>query len=282
MPRRYGARCCAICQEALQMSAVCPQGHTSSTDDFCDVCGAPIEPGPSAFAGTSKPPVTPTPPAAPSTPPPATPSASPSSLSLPPTGVAPKQCPNCSAANSSDALFCEDCGYDFTTGQLPPPPAPIDPGSGRIGPTASAPADPSHVDWVAEIWIDPDWFTHQQAAGACPTSGLPTVVRLKDTVALIGRRSKSRNINPEIDCSSDGAISHRHAELIRNGERWSVKDLGSTNGTYVGAPGRAYPDDALEPQRPRELADDERIYLGAWTRVVVRKATDAEKASAAS
>jgi FHA domain-containing protein/double zinc ribbon protein len=264
------------------MSAVCPQGHNSSTGDFCDVCGAPIEPGASASAGTSKPPVTPTPLAAPPTPAPPAPPASPSSLSLPPAAAAPNQCPNCGAANSPDALFCEDCGYDFATGQLPPPPATIDPGSGRIRPAASAPADLSQVDWVAEIWIDPDWFTHQQAEGACPTSGMPTVVPLKGTVALIGRRSKSRNISPEIDCSNDGAISHRHAELSRNGERWSVKDLGSTNGTYVGEPGRAHPDDALEPQRPRELADDERIYLGAWTRVVVRKATDAEKASAAS
>jgi hypothetical protein len=202
-------------------------------------------------------------------------------LSLPPTGAAPRACPNCGAANSADALFCEDCGYDFATGQLPPPPAAIDPISGRVVAPPSTPAQPadlSNVDWVAEIWVDPDWFTHQEAAGACPTSGLPTVVPLKGTVVLIGRRSKSRNINPEIDCTSDGAISHRHAELIRNGDRWSVKDLGSTNGTYVGSPGGAYPNEPLPAQQARELADDERVYLGAWTRVVVRKATDAEKA----
>jgi len=28
-------------------------------------------------------------------------------------------CPNCQAPNSPDALFCEACGYDFTTGTLP-------------------------------------------------------------------------------------------------------------------------------------------------------------------
>jgi hypothetical protein len=186
----------------------------------------------------------------------------------------PKTCPNCQAANTADALFCEDCGYDFATGQLPPPPAQIDPMSGRL----VAPARPTDTQWVAEIWVDPDWFTHQQAAGSCPTSGVPTVVPLRGTVQLIGRRSRSRNINPEIDCSGDGAISHRHAELTLASERWSVKDLGSTNGTYVGAPGD-YPDKPLPPQQLRELADDERIYLGAWTRVVVRKATDAEKAA---
>jgi hypothetical protein len=186
----------------------------------------------------------------------------------------PKTCPNCQATNTADALFCEDCGYDFATGQLPPPPAQIDPMSGRL----VAPTRPTDAQWVAEVWVDPDWFTHQQAAGSSPTSGVPTVVPLRGTVQLIGRRSRSRNINPEIDCSGDGAISHRHAELSLTGERWSVKDLGSTNGTYVGEPGD-YPDKPLPPQQPRELADDERIYLGAWTRVVVRKATDAEKAA---
>jgi FHA domain/Double zinc ribbon len=248
------------------MTSTCPQGHTSATDDFCDVCGTPIEPVSGAVvepAPTVRSEPTPAPaPAAPAAPAPGP----------------PKTCPNCQAGNAADALFCEDCGYDFATGQLPPPPAQIDPISGRVAaPVGSAPT-PADVTWVAEVWVDPDWFTHQQAAGTCPTSGLPTVVPLRGTVQLIGRRSHSRKINPEIDCSGDGAISHRHAQLNLTGERWSVQDLGSTNGTYVGAPG-AYPNQQLLPRQRRELADDERIYLGAWTRIVVRKATAAEKSS---
>jgi FHA domain-containing protein/double zinc ribbon protein len=248
------------------MTSTCPQGHTSATDDFCDVCGTPIEPVSGAVvepAPTVRSEPTPVPaPAAPAAPAPGP----------------PKTCPNCQAGNAADALFCEDCGYDFATGQLPPPPAQIDPISGRVAaPVGSAPT-PADVTWVAEVWVDPDWFTHQQAAGTCPTSGLPTVVPLRGTVQLIGRRSHSRKINPEIDCSGDGAISHRHAQLNLTGERWSVQDLGSTNGTYVGAPG-AYPNQQLPPRQRRELADDERIYLGAWTRIVVRKATAAEKSS---
>ena len=43
------------------MTATCPQGHTSSTDDFCDVCGEPI-------AGTSVPAADPAASAAPSAP----------------------------------------------------------------------------------------------------------------------------------------------------------------------------------------------------------------------
>ncbi|HEY7047747.1 MAG TPA: FHA domain-containing protein [Jatrophihabitantaceae bacterium] len=262
------------------MTVTCPQGHASSTDDFCDVCGTPIESGAADPAPTVRseptPAPTPAPPAAPRV----------------PAGGPPRTCPNCQAANSADALFCEDCGYDFATGQLPPPPAQIDPMSGQlVPPSGSATATTGEtargaptvgpgavMEWVAEVWVDPDWFTHQQAAGSCPTSGLPTVVPLHGTVQLIGRHSRSRNIKPEIDCSGDGAISHRHAELSLTGERWSVKDLGSTNGTYVGSPG-AFPNDQLPPQQRRELADDERVYLGAWTRIVVRKATEAEKAA---
>ena len=54
---------------------------------------------------------------------------------------------------------------------------------------------------------------------------------------------------PEIDCSNDGAVSHRHAQLTLDHDRWYVEDLGSTNGTFVGTPGDPLPDDAARPQR---------------------------------
>ena len=95
---------------------------------------------------------------------------------------------------------------------------------------------------------------------------------------LVGRRSKSRGVVPEIDCANDGAVSHRHAQLALDHDRWFVEDLGSTNGTFVGAPGDPLPTVPLQPQHRRELADDERVYVGAWTRVMVRRATADEKA----
>jgi hypothetical protein len=160
----------------------------------------------------------------------------------------------------------------------------IDPTSGVIKTPAAVAPPPANlvgVDWVAEVWVDPDWFAAQGAEGSCPTGGLPTVVPLLGTSALIGRRSKSRNVAPEIDCTADGAISHNHAELVQTNGRWSVKDLGSTNGTYVGRPDGTYPTDPLPARQLRELADDERVYLGAWTRIVVRRATDSERAGTA-
>jgi len=254
-------------------AALCPNGHSSATDDFCDVCGAPIE---AAGAG-----------AAPSGSPPSSLDLDPSPGTGGETASGGADCPNCGSQNLPDALFCENCGYDFATGQLPPPVAPsIDPVSGVLVPpggvSSSSPAPSpapnlADIDWVAEIWVDPDWFNSQQAEGTCPTSGLPQIVPLAAVTVTIGRRSKSRGLDPEIDVSTDGAISHRHAELSRSGEQWSVKDLGSTNGTYVGKPDGTYPSDPLPPNEGHQLADDERVYLGAWTRVVVRKATAEEK-----
>jgi hypothetical protein len=237
--------------------ATCPNGHSSSTDDFCDVCGAPIT-GASASPAPSSPPA---PAAAP-----APPGQSELTLPDPPAPAAPPaKCPNCGDENPADALFCEECGYDFTTGQLPPGPASQAPG-------AIAP------QWMAEMWVDPDWFAAQEAAGTCPTSGAPTVVPLPGTEALIGRVSKSRGLAPQVDCSSDGSVSHTHAKLTLDHDRWYVEDLGSTNGTFVGMPGDALPTAPLTPHERHELDDGERIYVGAWCRIQIRKATDGEKA----
>src|SRR4051812_1906514 len=97
------------------MTTTCPNGHSSETDDFCDVCGAPIARG---AASGGAPASDPAPPPAPR-----------SSLTLDPTPAVPSApsappliCPSCSEENLPDALFCETCGYDFTTGQLPAAP----------------------------------------------------------------------------------------------------------------------------------------------------------------
>ena len=256
---------------------ICPQGHSSDAGDYCDVCGAPI--GVATAASTAA-----------AAPPPSPPKAPLSSLSL-----ATKACPNCHASNSEDSLFCEDCGYDFTTGQLPapveppppgtlaPPPVPpvAAPATVTAPPAGAVPGLPSDLmsDWVAELWVDPDWYASEgtDAPDPCPSSGLPKVISLPVRGALIGRTSKSRTINPEIEAGADSSVSHRHAQLTLDAGRWYVEDLDSTNGTYAAPAGGPLPTTSLVPGQRHELKDNERIYVGAWTRLVIRKATAAEK-----
>jgi pSer/pThr/pTyr-binding forkhead associated (FHA) protein len=129
---------------------------------------------------------------------------------------------------------------------------------------------------LAEIWVDPDWYKTQEAEDPCPSPGLPVIIPLRSRSVLMGRVSQSRNTHPEIDLSSDPGVSRRHAQLTTDGTRWFVEDLGSSNGTFVGRAAGPLPDDPIAVGPRTELGDDDRLYVGAWTRVVVRRATPDE------
>jgi len=287
----------------------CPEGHTSASGDYCDVCGAPIQaaqpsaPAPSAAAPTT----------------------------AIPTG--PAVCPNCSYPNEAGALFCENCGYDFTTGSLPeadpftesgavrapgevggsatpagdpgahPGEAPA-PAADPEAPTAFVPeqeagfdvpvatAPPTEVivepepapapvesedePWIAELWIDPEWYAEQRADDPMPSAGPPDVVVLRERSLLVGRPSVSRGISPQIDCGTDSGVSRRHCQLSTDGYRWWVEDLQSANGTYLAPAGAALPQTPIAPGQRREIEEGDRLYVGAWTRIVLRKALPGE------
>lgn len=231
--------------------STCPAGHETTATDYCDVCGI-------AMGVTAAPETAP--------------------VAAPDTAADTGTCPNCSAANPANALFCEACGYDFTTGSMPRPvPPPTVPVPAPTVPDAGVNPSPALADrWVAEIWIDPDWYLDQKSTDPLPSPGVPLVVRLENTSVLIGRASRSRNITPDIDLSSDNGISRRHAQLTTDGSRWWVEDLGSSNGTYVGGNVGALPTTPVPPGQKQEVSPDDRIYVGAWTRIVVRRATEGE------
>jgi FHA domain len=276
-------------------AGTCPNGHVSESTDYCDMCGAPMDQS-SAPDGSS-------PSRSGSAPESSGGAVGSGSAGVPAAagetqGAATQPCPNCGLVNTADALFCEGCGYDFTTGTMPRPATPASsldldptPAAAATVPDAGAPAAvPSEasstapsveVEWVAEVWVDPDWYAEQESDEPCPSPGLPVVVPLRKQSLLIGRRSRSRNIHPQIECQADVGVSRRQAQLTTDGQRWWVEDLQSSNGTYVGAASEPLPTDALPPGQRRELAQDDHIYVGAWTCIVVRQATPEEKAGQA-
>ena len=97
------------------------------------------------------------------------------------------------------------------------------------------------------------------------------------TSVLIGRPRRAATSTRTVDCSSDGGVSRRQAQLTTDGQRWWVEDLQSSNGTYVGPASGPLPTRPDPPGQRRELAEDDRIYVGAWTRLVVRRATPEER-----
>lgn len=223
------------------MPATCPNGHQSESTDYCDTCGSPIDgagPGPGA-QGTAQ---------MPAVPPDAT-------------------CPNCGGPRQPGEAFCEVCGLDFATGQLPAAPA-----------AAAPPTDPgaaATADWVVVVSADHSYFESNQAASpdesvTFPTDAAVREVPLLSPEVLIGRRSDSKGLFPEIDLSehpADPGVSRRHAVLRRQGEgEWVVIDQGSTNGTVVRSAVTA-----IKPGEAVRLHDGDHLHVGAWTRITLRR-----------
>lgn len=230
-------------------AATCPNGHTSGDPEWCDTCGAPM-------ASTSTPASTSVPGGPGGSGSPAAPAAG------------PITCPHCAAVNAADNLFCESCGYDFVTGQVPEPTVLLavtpDPALTTAAPT-----------WIVVVEVDPVWYSvkGELADRPLPPSSTSTV-GLTQHASLIGRSSQSRGLRPEVALDTDTAVSRRHAQLIIEGEQLSVVDLSSTNGTYVVKAG-VTATAALVPLgsgTPIVLDDGDQIFVGAWSRLTVRRA----------
>jgi pSer/pThr/pTyr-binding forkhead associated (FHA) protein len=130
---------------------------------------------------------------------------------------------------------------------------------------------PPPADWSAEVVADRAQYERMAPDGLpFPVGRRPAMVALAGEEVLIGRRNEARAIDPAIDLSgalADPGVSHRHALLTRRDDGdYQLADLDSTNGTTLNE-GVV----ALEPGRPHRLADGDRIHLGAWTTITVRR-----------
>jgi hypothetical protein len=222
----------------------CPKGHASSTDDFCDTCGAKIG-GTMAFT-----------PPAPTLTMPATPE---------PAKAGGVPCPNCGTPRTGNWRFCEDCGFDHTTGKVPTvdgEPATTDLAAGPV-------ARPVTGQWTATVGADRVYFDANAIEGVEFPAAAPTrTVNLPAPQVRIGRKSRSKGTDPELDLSAeplDPGVSHSHALLTLNIDGvWLVSDLGSTNGTYVNDEAKP-----LTAGQTRTLADGDRVHVGAWTTITL-------------
>ncbi len=216
----------------------CPAcGADSTTSDYCDTCGAPLAPATATAAPVDA-----------------------------PVAVAAPQavCPNCGAARSLDDAFCEGCGLDFATGQMPVAPA---------TPTAAPSGVPS--GWTAVVEADRAFFDSNEAETATaivfPDTLSAREVSLTGDEVVIGRRSEAKGFFPGIDLSApvaDPGVSHRHAALRRQADgTWALVDEMSTNGTWLNGSDRPVDHGVVTA-----LRDGDRINLGSFTSITIVKA----------
>jgi hypothetical protein len=88
--------------------------------------------------------------------------------------------------------------------------------------------------------------------------------------------SASRNIHPEIDCETDRGEPPK-GQTTTDGTRWWVERPSKGQRHLRRFRGWSCPRGSVGVKR--ELNPDDRVYVGAWTRLVIRQATDEEKAT---
>jgi hypothetical protein len=221
------------------MTIPCTEDHSAATGEYCDVCGLRLR----GAAGTGG--------------------------AVPPAPA--ERCPSCGAAR--EGRFCEVCGYDSALGPPPEGAADVAPDAGADVTLAPAPS-PGGV-WTAVVRADRAWFEEvvrrdgpDAGALAFPAFSTERRFALDRPQLVIGRRSRSRGIEPEIDLSAppvDPGVSALHALLVGRADGgWNVVDLDSTNGTVVGDG-----TDPIPPNTPVPLADGDVVRVGAWTTITL-------------
>ncbi|GAA5079291.1 hypothetical protein HNP84_009869 [Thermocatellispora tengchongensis] len=175
---------------------------------------------------------------------------------LPPTATYPS-----AAQYPSSPQYAPQPPYQQPTGPMPTGPVP----------------SPAPGTWEAIVTADRAYYDSVIAQGGpdaasvafppyCPERRFP----VQGQQVRIGRASRSRGLTPEIDLSGppqDPGVSHLHAVLLAQPDgSWLLVDPGSANGTTVN--GASEP---LEPNVPVPVGDGDRIQLGAWTVITLRK-----------
>lgn len=88
---------------------------------------------------------------------------------------------------------------------------------------------------------------------------------------LIGRRSVSRGIEPQIDLTGppeDTSVGRSHAVLLTSPDNsWNLIDLDSVNGTYLN-----YSPAPIEPNAPVPVGNGDLIHVGGWTTLILSAA----------
>jgi pSer/pThr/pTyr-binding forkhead associated (FHA) protein len=157
-------------------------------------------------------------------------------------------CTQCGHSNAEDARFCSNCGAALR-------PAPATTGSETSTITISGGGfETGEAAEKSEGLSGAD----QAAVDALPPGSALLVVRRGPNSGsrfLLDSETTTAGRHPSSDIFLDDVtVSRRHAELVRNGETYTITDLGSLNGTYVNR----------KRIESAQLEDDDEVQIGKY------------------
>ncbi|MEW6716187.1 MAG: FHA domain-containing protein [Chloroflexota bacterium] len=152
-------------------------------------------------------------------------------------------CFNCNHTEPIGALFCSECGGNLIAGKQTP---------------VTAEAKPHPIEPTYQDVSGPSPALHRQISlhildhnKIIPLSGR--------TEYTLGRFSKGQPIMPDVDFTPFKAyksgVSRLHASIKINGQEVSLRDLESTNGTYIN-------DQLIPANEPHLIKNGDIISLG--------------------
>ena len=145
----------------------------------------------------------------------------------------------CGRPNPDGARFCSYCGTQLTA---PVPAGPAAHGGTGGYPAGGSPARPGETTSTISLGrtdddLGDDLFPDSTSFGALPPGSALLLVmrgpnagsrfRLDGDLTTAGRHPDSHIFLDDV------TVSRRHAEFYRHGPRFTVRDVGSLNGTYV-------------------------------------------------
>ncbi len=126
---------------------------------------------------------------------------------------------------------------------------------------------------MSQYGVRAEVYSHSAATARLVVDGTgeldPPAFALEKPENLLGRRDPMANIFPDVDLSRfdpDTKISRRHARIWRDGEKYLVEDLGSSNGTLLLVKEREAPETfRLQPHQPHVLTNGDILRMGDTT-----------------
>ena len=230
----------------------CPKGHDSTDSDFCSDCGAKIS-GQSFIKKEES------------------------------EKQIDENCPDCGTTRMSGGFFCEVCQYDFRNKKsslqksssivnvIPekvekiiveqqPAMAPI----AKETSTITTQSIKNYIRIKAVVKIDLSLITEPVEGVKLPENHDDRTFPIDLDENLIGRRSDTKKIYPEVEVSDSG-VSHRHCQIIKQSDgSFSLIDLNSANGTKLNGKD-------LIPGVINKLNVGDEIILGMWSKILIQE-----------